>query len=454
MSTLVIKFGGNVLSHDNGIIDALDAIDIQQHIWDNIIIVTSAFSGITDALHNVVQVAVQGSRNEMRQDIASIRELHIQSARLILGDSQEYQTLLTELDTLFFNLLDDCDLLHDKQQYDPAIADRIVAMGERFISRIMAATARKRQLQCVALDADKFIITDDRHSNARPIMALSQQRLEQDLVPLLEQNIIPIVTGYIGANQKGLVTTLGRGGSDYSATYLGALLMADEVWFFTDVDGLMSADPEYVQNARVLPTSSYREVSEMARYGAKVLHPHAIEPIIQAHIPLRIRSLEHPENTGTYIFSHQEAAEHRIHAVTQAIGLQIIGPSQSNLTEVCNRLISQHLNDDMQPSLQIDVYQGNLIVYVAPTSANKNAFYKVIEVLQNYEGNDDWHVTKVTIIAVIGNLILEDHIQILSILNQHDIQPSAFGFGQNGTFLLALTPEDATLAMNHIHTLI
>lgn len=449
-----MKFGGNVLSQETGIADTLAAIEKQKKIWDHLVVVTSAQSGITDALHQIVQIAVAGERNAVRQDVASLREIHIQAATNALGNSPHLHTLLKELDTLFFNLLDDCDIIRQKAQIDPALADRIVAMGERFMTRIIAIAGRAQGLQCVALDADKLIITDDRHSHARPVTSLSLQRLNQNLIPLLEQGIIPIVTGYIGANEKGAVTTLGRGGSDYSATYLASLLMADEVWFFSDVAGLMSADPEIVPNARVLPTSSYRNVSEMARYGARLIHPHAIEPLIQASIPLRIRSLDDQEHTGTYIYSHQEPIKERIHAVTQAVGLQIIGPGRSNLTEVCNRLVSQHLHDDLQPSLQVDTHDGSLIVYIAPTSINQDTFYNTIEMLQNYDDSDEWDVTRVKVVAVIGNLTITDHIYIMQALEDANLAPSAFGYGAHGSLLIALRPADAIAALTSIHKLI
>ena len=449
-----MKFGGNMLGTESGIHDAVGVIAAQRKIWSRNVVVTSAIAGVTDALHDVVDIAKSGDQKALRADVAALREIHMQSAQLALNDPRLQKTLHKELDALFFDLLDTCDIIRQKHQADAALQDRVVAMGEMFMTRIVAAAGRARGLDCVAMDATHLIVTDERHANARPITQLSQQRLEQNLSPLLDRHIIPVITGYIGATELGAVTTLGRGGSDYSATYLGGLLGADEVWFFTDVEGLMSADPDAVDDARMLPTSSYREVAEMAHFGARVIHPRAIEPLIQHGIPLRIRSLAEPDNTGTYICDVNETLTNRIHAVTQALGIIISGPSHSNMLEVCNRLISESLNDDIQPSLQIDVHAGSQIVYVAPTSANQDAFLGAIAQLGASDAGSDWLVEEVTAIAVIGSLSPADYVNVLRALEKKHIAPAIFGVGHGGVFLLAVEPQHASTALSSIHKLI
>jgi aspartate kinase len=449
-----MKFGGNVLGSETGIHEVLDVISAQRKIWNNVVVVTAALSGVTDTLHALVQTAQNSNQNILRRDIAEIREIHLQAAQIALTEPRQVQTLLAELDILFLALMDDCERIQRKRQADPALADRVLAMGEMLVSRIVAAAARAQAQKCVAIDANRIIVTDDRHGNARPITSLSRQLLHQNLMPLLERGIVPIVTGYIGANEKGAITTLGRGGSDYSATYLAALLQATEVWFFTDVEGLMSADPEVVRDAQVLTTSSYREVAEMARFGARVLHPRSTEPLIGPGIPLRIRSLAQPGNRGTYIRDHTPTQKNRIHAVTQAVGVRVSGPPQSNMTEVCNQLISQYLNDDIQPTLEIATSAGDAVVYVAPTSANRDSFDQFIAALRTYDTSHEWQIDEVTVIAVIGNLQTEDHIDVLRSLARADVVPSAFGQGMVGAFLLVVRPVEAEAAINSIHTLI
>lgn len=453
MSKLVIKLGGNALGNNGGIPEALNVIASQSKIWDQVVVVTSALSGVTDALHSIVQTAASGAQSELRHDLAVLREMHLEAAHQALGRTSDLQTLYTELDTLFFNLIDDCDVILQKRQAAPSMADRVVATGEKFITRIVAAAGRSRGLRCVAMDAERFIITDDRHANARPITSLSEKFMAQNLLPVLQRQIIPIITGYVGASEQGAVTTLGRGGSDYSATYLGALLQADEIWFFTDVDGLMSADPDIVPTAHVLATSSYREVAEMAHFGAKVMHPRAIEPLMNTHIPLRIRPLAAPEKSGTYIY-YNDSPNYRIHAVTQVNAVKITGPSQSNLVEACNRLLSQRLNDDIQPTLQMELRAESMAVYIAPTSANREAFFNLVDFLRTSDANPDWQVEAVMVIAVIGALRVEDHLAVFKALIKAEITPSAFGQGPRGALVLALRPDEAERALNAIHYLI
>jgi aspartate kinase len=137
-------------------------------------------------------------------------------------------------------------------------------------------------------------------------MDYTTHRIWQTILPLLEKGVIPVVTGYIAADQDGVVTTLGRGGSDYTATILGVALAADEVWIWTDVDGIMTADPKIIPSAKKLSLLSYQEAAEMAIFGAKAMHPRALEPVIKNNIPVRIRSVFHPDNDGTLITKEPE----------------------------------------------------------------------------------------------------------------------------------------------------
>ncbi len=454
MSLLVMKFGGNVLTSDSGITEILQIIEAQYDIWESVVVVTSALVGVTDQLHDIAQIAANGDEKTLRQAIAGLREIHLVAAKRAVQDPMRQTQLLSELDALFFNLTNDCEAMQKQHIAEPAQVDKVVAVGEMLVTRIVAAAGRGHQLNCVPLDASRLIITDDRHSNARPNTPLSKQQIQQNLEPLLMRRFIPIVTGYIGANEKGAITTLGRGGSDYSATYLAALLGAMEVWFFTDVEGLMSADPAVVPGAQVLPTSSYDEVAEMARFGARVLHPLAIEPLIEPQIPLRIRSLQMGHSNGTYIYNQAETQTQRLHAITQALGVRVVGPRGSNMTEVCSWLISKWLNDDLQPALQVENNAGNMVIYIAPTSANQEKFYRFIDQLQQYDAENMWEVDTVNVLAFIGPLRLQDHILILQALSDVNVTPVAFGQGVGGAFLVAVPPTAAQVAINRAHTLI
>ncbi|MEM2621675.1 MAG: aspartate kinase, partial [Candidatus Nezhaarchaeales archaeon] len=176
------------------------------------------------------------------------------------------------------------------------------------------------------------IITDENFGQANPIMMLCEEMLKKNLIPLLEQGIVPVVTGFIGQTVKGVETTLGRGGSDYSATIIGAALEFDEVWVWKDVEGIMTADPKIVPNARPIPKMSYDETVELAYFGAKVLHPLALKPLIEKRIPLRVKNFFNPDSPGTIV--HYEAPNDKVvKAVTMIPRVAIITISGAELYE-------------------------------------------------------------------------------------------------------------------------
>jgi aspartokinase/homoserine dehydrogenase 1 len=199
--------------------------------------------------------------------------------------------------------------------------DAITSLGERINARILAAVLRQRGAKSEAVDATELIVTDDTFQNAVPLMEACRKRVTAGLGPLLDEGVIPVVTGFIGATESGITTTLGRGGSDYSAAILGDCLDADEVWIWTDVDGVMTADPRTIPEARVIPTLSASEVSELAYFGAKVLHPRTIWPVIERDIPLWVKNTFNPACPGTRVVRESENAPGAVKAVTAIKGL-------------------------------------------------------------------------------------------------------------------------------------
>src|SRR6202041_4171554 len=173
--------------------------------------------------------------------------------------------------------------------------------GERLSAPLVAAALQECGVETEAIEATELIVTDGYHGAAEPAIDRTRERCEVRLRPLLQKGIVPVVTGFIGATPEGVLTTLGRGGSDYSATILGAALDADEVIIWTDVDGLMTADPRVVDGACTIPEISYREAAELARFGAKVLHPKTLRALTQCRVPLWIRNTFKPHSPGTRI---------------------------------------------------------------------------------------------------------------------------------------------------------
>jgi aspartate kinase len=217
-----------------------------------------------------------------------------------------------------------CYSIHILGEVTPRAMDAVTSLGERINARIVAAVLRQRGVRSEAVDATELIVTDNKFQNAAPLMDATRARVSERMVPLLDGGIVPVVTGFIGATEQGVTTTLGRGGSDYTAAILGDCLDADEIWTWTDVDGVMTADPRIAPDARVIPTLSYSEVSELAYFGAKVLHPKTILPTVERGIPLWVKNTFNPTCPGTCIVREPEITDGKIKAVTAIKGLSMV----------------------------------------------------------------------------------------------------------------------------------
>ena len=220
------------------------------------------------------------------------------------------------------------DRLHDLERLYRSIAilgevtvrgcDTVASFGEQLSANILAAVLRERGARAEAVSATELIVTDDNFGTAKPLMDQTRQRLHERIKPLIERGVIPVITGYIAATEQGVTTTLGRGGSDYTAAIVGAGLGADEVWVWSDVDGILTADPNIVPQARTLAELSYAEAADLAYYGADVLHPKTIGPVVEAGIPLRLLNSFAPQTSryarGAVAASRSRAvARHHLH---------------------------------------------------------------------------------------------------------------------------------------------
>jgi aspartate kinase len=187
------------------------------------------------------------------------------------------------------------------REASPRSIDAISAYGEKMSTTLLAATLRDRGMKAAAVTAEDLIVTDDNHGQAVPLQPDTNRRIGRRIPALLKKGVIPVVTGFIARSTSGATTTLSRGGSDFSASLIGAALNADEIWIWTDVNGVMTADPRIVAQAHTLPTLSYAEAAELSYFGAKVLHPKTVAPAVDRRIPIRIKNTFEPDNVGTLI---------------------------------------------------------------------------------------------------------------------------------------------------------
>lgn len=312
---IVLKFGGTSVADAARVREAAQ-IALRQP--SPRVVVVSAASGVTNALLDAARAAARHDSNKREAAVALIHGKH---EEILNGISSSLQrklawNVVNEVQNQLDAVLDDVDALGELTD---AHSDRIVSTGEKCLATMMAATIRDMGLDAEAVFCDSIIATDGRHGSARPDRAKTRERAEHLIQPLLEAGNTVVATGFIGFAPDGSTTTLGRGGSDYSATLLGAALDADEVQIWTDVQGVFSADPRSVKTATVVPEVSYDEAQELAHFGAKVLHPRTIRPAVALDIPVRILSTFLPDEPGTVVM--RETTSDRIKAVTALKGL-------------------------------------------------------------------------------------------------------------------------------------
>lgn len=303
--TLVMKFGGTSVGSPSAIRQTAELIEHSLAQWGQVVVVASAMGSqpikVTDLLLNGAYAALEGQSQGYNQVAESLRQIHQQTIAGLLSSEKERQPLVAEINQFVERYEALCQAVLVLGELTPRALDAISAMGEQMSVRIVAAYLRESGRAAQAVDATELILTDDNFQAATPQMAETTSRTQARLNQLLGQGIVPIVTGFIGATGRGITTTLGRGGSDFSAAILGQALSASEVWIWTDVDGVMTSDPRLVTSARTIPSLTYREVGELAYYGAKVLHPKTIRPCVEGNIPLRIKNTFNPDHPGTLI---------------------------------------------------------------------------------------------------------------------------------------------------------
>lgn len=324
MTLVTMKFGGTSVGSAEAISQAVQIIcDARQSQVDDVVAVVSAMSGVTNLLQEGVTTSAAGDASRYPQIAQSILAQHEAAAERLLS-RDELSTLKTQFHDYIDHFVQFCDSVRVLGEVTPRALDYTMGLGERMTARLVAAALRAAGVDSQAVDATDLIVTDASYQNATPLLAETRARIQAVLPPLLKQGIVPVITGFIGATPEGVSTTLGRGGSDYSGALIGALLSSDEVWIWTDVDGVMSADPRTVPDARVIDTLTFREVSELAYFGAKVLHPKTIRPVLEAGIPLRVKNTFNPSHPGTLIVTNGVPRGHRIKAVTAIRDLSLI----------------------------------------------------------------------------------------------------------------------------------
>jgi aspartate kinase len=276
---------------------------------------------VTDLLLQAASLAAQGKVDSLPEAASTLREKHFSAIDTLIKGQGLCGETKAEIDALIVSLVDLCRAIAVLGEASPRALDAVASLGERMSVRLLAAIAQDKAIGTKAIDSTEFIVTNAHYQNAHPDFKITATKTRAALNPLMDEGIIPITTGFIGVTPEGVITTLGRGGSDYTAAIIGSVLPADEVWIWTDVDGVMTTDPRIASEAQTLPAISYGEIAELAYYGAKVLHPKTIRPVIEAGIGLRICNTFNPSHPGTRLVAngHSNGNAHKPEQVIKAV---------------------------------------------------------------------------------------------------------------------------------------
>ncbi len=405
---IVMKFGGTSVGSVAALEKVVGIVTRSVQRGDRVVVVVSAMSGVTDMLLKGARQAAQGDTETAHRMHEEMLRRHREVIDVFLTDPAVHDEVLNAIETLLDEFDSLCHSIKVLGELTPRALDVIAGMGERMSVRQVAAILESRGVATRALDATQLIVTDSNFGSASPLMSQTTRRTQEVLVPLLNAGIVPVITGFIGATEDGIVTTLGRGGSDYSATILGSAITADEVWIWTDVNGVMTADPRVVPDARTIPYLSYIEVGEMAYFGAKVLHPQAIRPARRAGIPVRILNTFEPEHPGTLITREPNGGDKRVKAVTAIKGMSLIvieGSGMLGVPGVAARAFGAVARTGTNVLMISQSSSEQSICFVVPTSDSARVLAALREEMARELERQD-----------IENIMAQDDIVILTVV--------------------------------------
>lgn len=320
---IVMKFGGTSIENEDLIERVVSIIRNKYSSGIDLVVVVSAFSGTTDKLIKAADLVRDGDVEEAIELVAEIKKRYKEVANEVVSDKEVKEEVFEEIDSRINDLK---TFISNVNQIGDRELDFFMSFGERLSAPIISGALRDKGIRSSYLTGKEAgIITDNVHGRARPVEG-SQEEINEKLRPFLEREV-PVVTGFIASSESGDVTTLGRGGSDYTASLIGEAINADEIWIWTDVSGVLTCDPKIMPEAKPLKTISYREAMELSYFGANVLHPKSIEPSIKNDIPVIVKNTYKPEAEGSKIVKEEEKVEGVVKGISVETDVALINVS-------------------------------------------------------------------------------------------------------------------------------
>ncbi len=296
---IVMKFGGTSVEDSDAIRRVIEIVKAE--IPRKPIVFVSACAGVTNQLLRIADLSASGGKDEANDVIAAIRTRHEKLIDELITSELPKNYLRGKISVYAHELKNLSQAISVLGEVTGRSRDTIVSYGERLSSMIIAQAMEEASIKTMLVDAREFMITDDNYTKAAPLFPVVEEKCKNLLLPLVLDGYVVVTQGFIGSSEKGITTTVGRGGSDYSAAIVGSLLDAAEIQIWTDVDGVLTADPSIVQGAKRIRKMTFNEASELAYFGARVLHPKTILPAIDKNIPVYVRNSRNPSYHGTLI---------------------------------------------------------------------------------------------------------------------------------------------------------
>jgi len=404
----VMKFGGTSVGNASCIRKVVEIIR-EASQQSHVLVVVSAMSGVTNKLVEAATQSEAGERDQVGVIFEQLREQHDAAVAMLIHSSPERRRVGHKIQAIFDEGDHLCQGTILLRELTLRARDSISSLGERLSAPLVAAALADNGVVSEAIEATELVVTDSCHGAAEPRMDLTRERCQARLRPLLQQGIVPVVTGFIGATEEGVLTTLGRGGSDYSATILGSAVDADEVIIWTDVDGVLTADPRLVPAASTIPEISYLEAAELAYFGAKVLHPKTLRPVTLSGIPVWIRNTFAPERSGTKITPTGPPNGGGVKALTAISDVALItvgGPGIVGMRDVLGRTFTTTAAVRADILLISQSSSQNDICFVVPFAVAKSTVEALRrEFRQDLVHEKVEHITidsTIAIVAVVG----------------------------------------------------
>jgi aspartate kinase len=319
-----MKFGGTSVGSVERLAQVSEIVRAEVNKGSQVVVVLSAMSGVTNTLLGALRDAANGNMGKLLQTRDELLKKHLDVVDALIKNQAARDQLTATTTTALDRFEDLCSSIYVLGEITPRATDAVGSLGERLIVPIAAQAFNDAGIHAQPVPANELIVTDDNYVSASPLMHETREQTRVKLLPILESGAVVVTTGFIGATKKGIITTLGRGGSDYTATILGAALDADEVQIWTDVNGVMTTDPRIVPEAITLPEISYGEAAELSYFGAKVIHPKTILPVAEKNTPIRILNSFEPAHPGTLIVREPKGNGSPIRGITAIRNVSLV----------------------------------------------------------------------------------------------------------------------------------